>query len=581
VTTLTDERGSVLIIAVIAMLILGVLGVSFALLANIETTIGLNYKQQAQAEALAEAGLDVGRDAVRSAGAMGGTGFTSWFSAWTGGTPSVSHSAHMLTPDAGTSLAGGTFWARIDNDCPGAVSGSPAFPSSLQESAASCGAGSFNTTDTNETGIITAWAITGAGRSRVRALVIVDNPWKHVCADASPDNGGYCNDTRNTKGNPTVSPADPNDPHGPRAYTALPLPIIGCSRIDPTVHRLTTAACATFGAGAVALFSQPAITNYPAYPPLATTNQLVVMGEDPALTATAKKCNVDPGNASNYYFGYFDCALSTPCEQQANVPGCLPPTTRKACVRATDSRVVVGSGFTNLTDYASAGQPGGCGLDTGMVWKNSVTFNHNINLGTYNAPVVIYMLHDNVSPGPGNIPTLTVDTPPNPLFYGTVVTEGNTVAANKIEICTGGFAPSPLPPNPCPAYYTGAAPAPGYGYPMAYVVYDPKLAQPTISPYVPQATTTDFGTPNTHINGSIYSGGTVSFNPISVNGSVVAYNIDLQATSSTYTYVPQYGNDAPPAGFPPGASNSVVILAKSFIACNGYSDQSAGATGCQ
>src|SRR5262245_65615026 len=107
ITMRRDDSGSILIMAVIAMLVLGVVGVSFALLARVETNIGVNYKQQAQAEALAEAGLDRARDLIRGAGASGGTGFTTWF-----GSPYN----HILVN--GQSLGAGQYWARIDNDCP-------------------------------------------------------------------------------------------------------------------------------------------------------------------------------------------------------------------------------------------------------------------------------------------------------------------------------------------------------------------------------------------------------------------------------------------------------------------------------
>ena len=76
-STRLDQRGSALIIAVIAMLILGILSFSFALLSRVEMTTGVNYKFQAQAEALAEAGLERARDEVRAA-ADSGCGFTQW-----------------------------------------------------------------------------------------------------------------------------------------------------------------------------------------------------------------------------------------------------------------------------------------------------------------------------------------------------------------------------------------------------------------------------------------------------------------------------------------------------------------------
>jgi hypothetical protein len=88
-------------------------------------------------------------------------------------------------------------------------------------------------------------------------------------------------------------------------------------------------------------------------------------------------------------------------------------------------------------------------------------------------------------------------------------------------------------------------------------------------------------TTSTSPNGQVYSGGTISFNPINVNGSSVGFGIDLQATSSTYQYVPDYGIASPPPGFPPGASDPVVLTPKTFIVCNGYHDDSSGATACQ
>ena len=97
------------------MLVLGILSFSFALLSRIEMTTGVNYKVQAQAEALAEAGLERGRDAVRTA-AGEGCGFTKWTD------PSDSSSygcgaglAKLLFNGVG--LGAGSYSAVIDNDC--------------------------------------------------------------------------------------------------------------------------------------------------------------------------------------------------------------------------------------------------------------------------------------------------------------------------------------------------------------------------------------------------------------------------------------------------------------------------------
>src|SRR5581483_9234979 len=169
-------------------LIMGVLSVSFALLADIESRVGVSYKQQAQAEAVAEAGLEMARDAIRTAPTVNG-GFTNWFN----GTSAT----HVLFSNQ--SLSNGQYSARIDNDCAAAI---PGFPSAIQEPNHNPGNQPCdNTTDYNEVAVLTAWATAGNGRSRVRAVVGVDNPWKHVCSNAKPDNNGYCNEPGNRNGN--------------------------------------------------------------------------------------------------------------------------------------------------------------------------------------------------------------------------------------------------------------------------------------------------------------------------------------------------------------------------------------------
>jgi hypothetical protein len=216
-----SERGSVLIIAVIAVLLVSIMLSSLSLLGKLEATIGLNYKSQAQSEATAEAGLDWARDQVRTAGAAGvGTGFTPWFNG--------AKATHMLTSGPGQAVGPFFFNVRIDNDCAAYNTVSTA----IQESS-TC----TNATDTNETAVLTSWATVGTGHSRVRAAIYIDNPWKHVCSNSQNDPGGpFCNSAGNTKGNPSVTPSDPQDPHGPRGYVDLPKPVIGCSRIDPTIH---------------------------------------------------------------------------------------------------------------------------------------------------------------------------------------------------------------------------------------------------------------------------------------------------------------------------------------------------------
>jgi Tfp pilus assembly protein PilX len=556
-----DERGSALIIAVIAMLLVSLMLMSLALFGRVEGSIGLNYRFQAQAAATAEAGLDWARDQVRSAGAAGaGSGFTPWFDG--------TKASHMLTSGGGQALGPFQFRVRIDNDCASANT----VPEKIQE-----GPTCNNSVDTNETAMLTSWAVVGNGRARVRAQVIVDSPWKHVCANSKNDPGGpFCTSADNTKGNPSVIPADVQDPNGPRGFDDLPRPVIGCSRIDPSLHSNSVAEdCPSHSPN---LFAQPAAPGYPAYPPVPADGgpMLVIMGDDPAITPTAKKCNIDAGTGI-YYFGYFDCALSTPC---TTANGCASP--KKACVKSTDSRVdPTRPSYFNPTHYASAGP--GCGANTGMVWSGSPSFSNVI--GSPASPVVLYVMHDkSVSMAKNGSGKANLHLGGGTYVNGTVVVEGNVMTGNKSYLCAGGPAPSPLPANSCPTPQTGYSATKGYGYPLALLLYDPKLPYPTVTPQAPQPITTNGGFNNTDINGSVYSGGTLSFNPIHVNGSIVAFNIRLQAATSAYTYVPEYGTDAPPAGFLPGGaggSSPVVLTPKTFIACTNFNDDSGGATACQ
>ena len=161
--TRDDQRGSVLIIAVIAMLVLGILSVSFALLARVEVAIGVNYKAQAQAEALAEAGLERGRDAVRTANAET-CGFTRWTDAELGARYDLRLGARI----------GALHWDRRSGRAvTRSSSTTTALPSCLRRSRTRAAPGRRLPSDTNETAVLTAWATTasGQGRSRVRAIL--------------------------------------------------------------------------------------------------------------------------------------------------------------------------------------------------------------------------------------------------------------------------------------------------------------------------------------------------------------------------------------------------------------------------
>jgi hypothetical protein len=521
-TYLRSEYGSVLIIAVIAMLVLGILSFSFALLSRIEMTTGVNYKLQAQAEALAEAGLERGRDEVRAAAAEG-CGFTKWTDP--GGSSSYGCGpglAKLLFN--GVSLGAGTYSVVIDNDC---NSPQPLVPASLQDT--SCPGGR----DTNETAILTAWATTtnGQGRARVRAVLGIDNPWKHVCSNSSQDNyPGYCNEPGNRNGNPSIVPADPNEyPGGPAAYDDLPRPQLGCSAIDPTLHSENALNC-------------PPGQNY-SYP-YPVGKRLVVQGD-------RSKGNCDAGGVQ--YQGYFDCALSTPCP--AAICG---GSGRPACVKPGDTRTGA--------NYVKATAPGVCAAAvppaTGMVFTGAVDW--PVNYGSAGNGIPVYVMR----PGDFTIQSRTL--------YGTVVVEGNGSSG------CGGSRDVWHKNGSVLTTSTNV-----YGYPLAYLIFDPVEAvanapEPTANPLDPQETCADMGSASgTTINGIVYSGGNVEFNPIVVNGGVVAFQIQTQSSSSSYSYNNTYGNAAPPPGFPDGSGNTVVLVRKSFIVCGDYAADSGGGTSCR
>ena len=525
-----DQRGSALIIAVIAMLVLGILSFSFALLSRIEVTTGVNYKAQAQAEALAEAGLERGRDSVRAA-AGEGCGFTRWTDPNSASYSPSCGSALGKLLFSGVGLGAGDYSVVIDNDC------SPLVPTSIQDT--SCPGAK----DENDTAILTAWATaaSGLGRARVRAILGIDNPWKHVCSNSSQDNPpGYCNEPANRNGTPTITPADPNEyPGGPAAYSDLPRPQLGCSQIDPTVHGTTTVNCLAWDLSPW----------YKSYPYKVGAPRLVVTGD-------RSKVNCDGGGVQ--YQGYFDCALSTPCP--ALICGSTGPVlTQKGCLKPGDTRALTPDQYTVAP----------CGSHTGMVFTGAGNLSWPTTLlagpgSSVTNGIIVYVMR------PRDF-TIQSET-----LFGTVVVEGNGAPD-----CTSGRD----------VWHKNGATATTasnvYGYPLAYLVFDPVAAianapQPTANPLNPQDTCMDMGSAaGTQIHGLIYSGGHVQLNPIVVDGGVIAFEIQTQASSSTYGYNPTYGQDAPPGGFPADLNNQVVLVLKSFLVCADYAADTGGGSPCR
>lgn len=541
-----NERGSAVLLAVLAMLVLGVLSLSFALLADVESQTSVSHAQQAQAEALGEAGLEQARDAIGAASSAGGH-FTSWFNGV--------QATHVLF--SGVELNGGSYSARIDNDCSSVI---PGLSLAIQEPNHQPGNRPCdNATDHNGIAVLTAWATSGGGRSRVRALVGVDSPWKHVCANARPDHTGYCNEPGNRNGDPTVSPADPNDPNGPAAYDDLPRPILGCSRIAPGIHRgLHGLATQLNGC-----FAHPGMYPHPYPVAPEAPPRLVVMGEDAA--AGGRTCYEDPVTPGIRYFGYFDCALQTQCDP-ATMP-CGSWGDRKGCVAAGDSRLA-----TKPTRYVAydpvLGRCGSGGAnETGLVCLLGQGCSHfSQDVGSPQMQFTMYVFRQNWSQAS------------NRQAYGTIVAEGTAAGGTVFAAGRGastalwaGPSQSPLP--------AGWAFSNQYGYPLVAFVYNPEMAPPTVTPvYAPQDHVADFGS-NSRIHGVIYSGGHARFNPLDLDGGVVTFEIQTEGSAS-YTYNTGYGDHTPPPGFPLGAGHRVVLIRKSVVVCTNYSDDSPGPTAC-
>ena len=526
-----DQRGAILIVAVVAMLVLGVLSFSFALLSRVEVTTGVNHKAQAQAEALAGAGLERGRDAVRDA-ARERCGFTPWTDPGNASSYGCGSGLAPLLVD-GVGLGAGDYSAVIDNDC------SPLVPVAIQD--ASCG-GVSPSRDTNETAVLTAWATVenGQGRARVRAILGIDSAWKHVCSSSTQDNPpGHCNEPANRNGSPAVVPADPNEyPGGPAAYDDLPRPQLGCSAIDPTLHGETPASCPpgqSYG--------------YP-YP---SGKRLVIMGD-------RSVANCDAGGET--YQGFFDCALATPCP-----PSVCGGSGRPACVKAADSRV--GS------DFVRALAPGLCEVAgaTGLVFRGASP--PDASYGAPGAGVLVYVMRGTAAPwmnmGCCDFGLQARD------FHGTVVIEGNGqpgCSGPSRDLVHGNGGRIWTQPNV-------------YGYPLAYLVFDPVEAvadapEPTANPLDPQETCAHVGgAPGTLVHGVVYSGGNVEFSEVFLDGGVVAFQIQATGGSTSYRYNPTYGQAAPPPGFSTGAGRAVVLVRKSLTACVNYAADSHGGSSCQ
>ncbi|HSE94268.1 MAG TPA: hypothetical protein VLD61_00160, partial [Methylomirabilota bacterium] len=84
------------------------------------------------------------------------------------------------------------------------------------------------------------------------------------------------------------------------------------------------------------------------------------------------------------------------------------------------------------------------------------------------------------------------------------------------------------------------------------------------------------------ISGIIFTGGGAEFNPVSVDGGLIGWDVDIGNAATRIVYNSQYGNDSPPPGFTtPGGTELVTLVRPTWIHCRTYADQSSGATVCE
>ncbi len=535
---LRADKGSALVAAILAMLLLAVFGLSISVLADIEARLGLNQKAAQQAVSLAEAGLEHGRNILREAVTAGN--FNAFIATAT--------IRQLGVPAAGITLGPGKYWVRVDNDCaaPAGYAGPPAFVPAVVEdnSPAACS----ETADTNESVVLTAWSevTDGAGRligrARMRAHYTIGNPWKHSCYD---QDGGLCIEDAagGCNSNPCIDPSDPQHPNGP-ATGDLPIPsdircglqALGGQIPDADVPSDVQARMTN---------TQPCVI-YPYYQ-WAVRTAAPTRTWCPSITAGGYG-----GNATD------ECDGLTPGTLAWDPLNLTCIATPQKC----HGMVFFGPGDTtaNLAQGADidVGSTGGTEAGCLGFWTGS------IDCPGTNTAIVVYIM--------GKI---TVTN--NVEISGTVVLHGNGLGGggNKDFGLTGT---NRVTTRPCTGIPTGTV-SPGCGYPLAILAYNPNEAAPTTA--VGQTIQLDLSNATSNVSGLVYTGGTADFNPLTVDGGLIAWDVNVTNTASRITYNPTYGNAAPPPAFTmPTDGSGVRLFPATWVHCTYYASQTSGPTPC-
>lgn len=507
-----NEDGTALVMAIVASLLLLVFAISFSSLANLEARIGINDYRSRQAQLVGEAGFEAVRNHLRPVN----TDYTNFLgntytcdpsanpvcTCTTGahGNPSVPN-----VPCTTTGLfpvAPGVFTIRVDND--------PQDP------------GGATNTDQNGQVILTSLGRTAAGNGRAqsRVQVLLDDPFKHVCAspDVNPDCATYTGDNPCTPMGIYVQPCQPEDPHGPKVFPALPTPtMIDISPLD----------------GRYGCISTP-VTGWAARWAL----------ENGGSTTPKVIGNTNPAQS------YFDIALSVDAEP-LRLAGWIPDA---PAGRNRHAYCALGSPGCTANPAASPNSLG-CGLVIDPDWPSlgggaQIKFINKAatEAGEGNAAntVVVYV-------------TGTMSVSNSNHVQGTIVVHGNATPGDfdvnlSPDFCLNRVSNGSNCGVPNSTVFAGAP-----GYPFAFIIWHPGMA-------TPQNTIAKIANTGIMVSGIVYSGGSVTFNPISIDGGVVAWTVAIQGNSQLI-YNPAYGA-ASKSGFdiPPG-SFSAQFMRSTWLHC--------------
>jgi hypothetical protein len=440
---------------------------------------------------------------------------------------------------------------RVDNDCaaPSGFSGTPPFVPAVVEDGATCS----ETDDENETVVMTAWSevTDGAGRlvgrARLRAHYTIGNPWKHSCYDQDgqlciDDAVGGCNS------NPCIDPSDPRHPNGP-AKGDLPIPDqIKCGTGGNGTYPAIPAA--DIPADVAAVLAALGVTNAPCviYP----------YYQWALYQAAPNRLNCLAIESGGYGGNQCPSGGSLAWDPDPLNATCATPATAAKC----HGMVFFGPGTSalDLAEDADITISGTGSPDAGCMGTRS----GSVDCPGSNSSVVVYVM--------GKV-TITNNVEIN----GTIVLHGDHTGgpSNKDFGLTGTNRVTTFPCTGVPA----GTPSPGCGYPLAILAYNPNEVAPTSA--AGQTIQLDLSNSTSNVSGLVYTGGTADFNPLTVDGGLIGWDVNITNTASRVTYNPTYGNAAPPPAFSvPTDGAGVLMFPATWVHCTYYANEWSGPTPC-